>query len=665
MSLDFLLEIGTEEIPHWMIPGALEQLAKMDLFGAKAEVDATPRRLVVRATGLPTMTSELTELIQGPSVTAGEKAAAGFAKKNGVDVAGLEQQNGRYVFLKKTAGQPIVGLLSESLPGTILGIQWPKTMFWTGGKSGPRFIRPIRWIVALLGEQVIPFEIAGVKSGNITKGHRKLGAASIPVTIATYESELRKNFVILSSDERRKKIETEAGELGAKFDAELLETLTYITEYPTAIKGDFDPAFLELPAEVLTTVMKHHQKYFSVEKEPGVLAPHFVAVMNTSGDPEGLVKKGNERVLKARFNDAKFFWNTDLQRPLIDRVRDLDRVTFHAKLGTYFFKTERVKALVEELGGDENAQAAAFLCKADLTTEMVKEFTDLQGVMGGLYAKAQGEPDEVWRAIYEHYKPLSMEDSIPASHGGQLVALADKLDTLQQCFRIGLVPTGSKDPFALRRAAQGVVKILAEAKLDYELDDLAEGELRGFLLDRIQYYFREIRGFKYDEVNAVLASGCGTVADVEARLTALAAVRPTENFEPLAASFKRIRNILKQAAMNPAEWLFDANLLEDGPERDLHQEFERVKSMLAGASYQKALEAIASLRPKVDTFFDKVLVNAKDERVRANRLSLLNNLLTEFSTIADFSEIVTSSSDSNQVAHNAEAAVRSGEHKAS
>jgi glycyl-tRNA synthetase beta chain len=318
-------------------------------------------------------------------------------------------------------------------------------------------------------------------------------------------------------------------------------------------------------------VMRHHQKYFSVESEPGKLAPHFVAVMNTSGDPEGLVKRGNERVLKARFNDARFFWSTDLDRALVDRVADLDRVTFHAKLGSYFFKTERMKALVEELGGNANAQSAAYLCKADLTTEMVKEFTDLQGIMGGLYARVQGEPEAVWRAIYEHYKPLSMEDSIPATPEGQIVALADKLDTLQQCFRIGLVPTGSKDPLALRRAAQGVVKILVEAKLDYELSDLAEGELREFLLDRIKYYFREIRGFKYDEVNAVLASGCGTLADVEARLIALAAVRPTENFEPLAASFKRIQNILKQANFGGGDGSPDASLLEAGPETDLHK----------------------------------------------------------------------------------------------
>jgi glycyl-tRNA synthetase beta chain len=394
--------------------------------------------------------------------------------------------------------------------------------------------------------------------------------------------------------------------------------------------------------------MRHHQKYFSVESEPGKLSPHFVAVMNTSGDPEGLVKKGNERVLKARFNDARFFWNVDQHKKLADRVADLAHVTFHAKLGSYLEKANRVVALVKQLGGDEDTQRAALLCKADLPTEMVKEFTDLQGIVGGLYARAQGEPEAVSRAIYDHYKPLSMEDSIPSTMEGQIVALADKLDTLQECFRIGLVPTGSKDPFALRRAAQGVVKILVEGKLYSELDALAppksvagEGDLRAFLIDRIQHYFREVRGFAYDEVNAVLASRIGTLADVEARLTALSAVRPTRDFEPVAASFKRIRNILKQSQFDPETWLFDVQLLEDGPERNLYEDFIRAKSEASGQSYRQALEAIASIRPQVDTFFDKVLVNAKDEDVRSNRLAFLNNILTEFSTIADFSEIVT------------------------
>ncbi len=639
--MNFLLEIGTEEIPHRMIPGALDQLLKANWLSKAVQVDATPRRLVVQANGLPERTPDEEQVIKGPPISAGDKAAAGFAKKQGVDVSAMAKVGDYYELRKLVPGRAVRDILAETLPSTILGIQWPKTMYWVGGKTGPRFIRPIRWIVALLGDEVIRFELAGVKSGNVTRGHRELGSSSIPVNFDDYDSQLRKNFVLLSADERRHKIVTEITQLGAKLDGDLIETLTFITEYPTAIRGDFDPAYLELPAEVLTTVMRHHQKYFSVESAAGKLAPHFVAVMNTSGDPEGLVKRGNERVLKARFNDARFFWDVDQQKKLADRVDDLAKVTFQAKLGSYLEKTNRVVGLVDELGGNEHARRAALLAKCDLTTEMVKEFTDLQGVVGGLYARHQGEHEAVAKAIYDHYLPLSMEGEIPSTHEGRLVALADKLDTLRGCFAVGLVPTGSKDPFALRRAAQGVVKILVEAKLDYKLDDLASGELREFLLDRIKYYFREIRGFKYDEVNAVMASGCGTLADVEARLTALAAVRPTQDFEPLAASFKRIQNILKQAAFDPTVVL-DPQLLEAGAERDLYSDFVRVRDTAKSESYPNALEHIASLRPRVDTFFDKVLVNAKDDNVRINRLTLLQNLLTEFSTIADFSEIVTS-----------------------
>jgi glycyl-tRNA synthetase beta chain len=640
VSLDFLLEIGTEEIPHWMISGALAQLARLDLLGSVPQVDATPRRLVVRASGLPKGTPDREEIVKGPPLSAGEKAAAGFAKKQGVNPSEVKPSGSYYELRKRVPGRNAADILAESLPPAILAIQWPKTMYWIGGKTGPRFIRPIRWIVALLGDEVIPFEIAGVKSGNITRGHRILGSASVPVTVAGYETELRKNFVILSSHERRHKIETESAQLGAKVDPDLLETLTFITEYPTAIRGDFDRTYLELPSEVLTTVMRHHQKYFSVEAVHGVLSPHFVAVMDTNGDPEGLVKKGNERVLRARFNDARFFWNVDQQKKLADRVEDLAHVTFQAKLGSYKEKTERVVALVKELGGNERAQRAALLCKCDLTTEMVKEFTDLQGVVGGLYAKAQGEPESVWRAIYEHYQPLSMEDSIPSTAEGQIVALSDKLDTLRGCFEVGLVPTGSKDPFALRRAAQGVVKIIAEARLPYSLGQLAANELRAFFVERIQYYFREVRGYKYDEVNAVLAAGIGTLADVDDRLAALAAIRPTENFEPLAASCKRIRNILKQAEFQVNGSAVAAELLEAGPERELA---DRLAGFVRAGEkdYSKRLVAIASFRPQVDLFFDKVLVNAQDPKVRTNRLTLLSNLLTEFSTIADFSEIVT------------------------
>ena len=334
-----------------------------------------------------------------------------------------------------------------------------------------------------------------------------------------------------------------------KSDEALLETLIYITEYPTPIIGDFDPRFSQLPEEVLVTVMRHHQRYFSVEDAQGKLAPQFVAVMNIDGDPEGIVRRGNERVLRARFNDAGFFWETDQKKKLADRLPDLAHVTFQTKLGSYLRKTERTMDLVKQLGGDAHAVRAAELLKCDLTTELVKEFTELQGVVGGLYARAQGEPEAVWQAIYDQYKPESMEDSIPRGRTGRIVALADKLDTLRGCFGVGMIPTGSRDPFALRRAAQGVVKTIVEGRMEIDLAPyLGDGEALGdFLQDRIRYYFRDIRGFKYDEVNAAMAAGWSNLTDLEARLERIQNLRASVDFEPLAASFKRIKNILEQA----------------------------------------------------------------------------------------------------------------------
>jgi len=642
-TVPFYLEIGSEEIPDWMIVPALNHL--QDAFqswldanqtgGRATRVDATPRRLVLRAEGLRARQEDSTEAVTGPPKSAGEGAARGFAKKQGTTVDQLQSETtpkGEYwKFVRNVPGRNTVDLLGEALPGLILGIPWPKTMCWVG-KTGPRWIRPIRWLVALLGDDVVPFEIAGVKSGGRERshGHRLLGTEG----------------VIVSADDRRAKIEREVDTLVArqglrvKPDPDLLHTLVYITEYPTPILGGFDAEYLRLPREVLTTVMRHHQKYFSVENAAtGELAPNFIAVMNTNADPDGLVRQGNERVLRARFNDARFFWEVDQKKKLEDRLPDLAHVTFQAKVGSYLEKTNRVVALVKDLGGNKHTQRAALLAKCDLTTDMVKEFTDLQGIVGGLYAKEQGEPEPVWRAIYEHYKPLSMEDSIPLTAEGRIVALADKLDTLRECFRVGLVPSGSKDPFALRRAAQGVIRILVEGNI--ALPFAETGELREFLLDRIRYYFREVRGFRYDEVNAVLASGIRDLPDIAARLESLREVRPTEDFEPLAASFKRIANILRQAGFSEAGAI-DAGLLEEGPERDLYADFNRVREIIRTSDYRPALEAIATLRPAVDRFFDKVLVNAPDERIRRNRLTLLCNLLTEFSAIADFSEIAPS-----------------------
>jgi glycyl-tRNA synthetase beta chain len=668
MAKPFLLEIGTEEIPDWMIPPALGSLRELfreflqdhQLSGEVVRVDGTPRRLSLLAEGLPLRQKTSVEVVAGPPVAAGEQAAAGFARRLGADVASLQRaktpKGEYYSYRRKVPGRETIMLLSERLADLILKISFPKTMYWTG-KGGPRFIRPIRWLVALFGQRVVPFELAGVRSAAYSSGHRRLGKTKVRVSIAGYEQELEKNFVLVSAVRRQERIREgtaallEGQGLRLKPDDSLLETLACLTEYPTPILGSFDASYLSLPEEVLVTVMRHHQKYFSVLGEDGKLAPHFVAVMNTNADSQGLIRAGNERVLRARFNDARFFWEFDQHKKLSDRVEDLGHVTFHQGLGTYLDKARRMVELVRSLGGSEEAQRAALLAKCDLTTGMVGEFPELQGIVGGLYARAQGEREATAQAIYDHYRPLSIDDAIPSTPEGRLVALADKLDTLREAFKIGLAPTGSKDPFALRRAAQGLVRILAEGKIPLPLAVLAAGDeqLREFLLDRIRYYFRDVRGFAYDEVNAVLAAGCDDLADAGRRLEAVRRVRPTDNFEAIAVSFKRIKNILRQAEFTGRAGI-RPELLEPGHEAGLYGRFLEVREVVEvhkrNLDYEPALEAIASTRPQVDVFFDHVLVNAPDPAVRANRLALLGRLLEEFSSIADFSEIVTTKSSS-------------------
>lgn len=652
----FLLEIGAEEIPDWMIVPALADLrskfhAAFGSFGGSSiVVDGTPRRLILIADDLIHRAPDVENVVQGPYLSAGAGASQGFAKKWSTSIDSLakmaDAKGERYIFHQLVKGQSAAEALAAKLPELITSITWPRTMFWTN-RGGARFIRPIRWIVALLDDQVVPFEVAGVKSGNTTRGHRVLGSKTpIAVNIATYSDTLRSNYVIVNAAERRKRIEDGLGSDVQKDEA-LLQTLTYLTEYPNAIRGSFDVNYLELPKEILSTVMRFHQRYFSVHEPDGSLAPQFVAITNTDGDPDGLIRQGNEKVLRARFNDARFFWQVDQQKKLSARVADLAKVTFQAKLGTYKDKTERMQKLALELasqtGADENVVAmAALLSKCDLTTDMVKEFTELQGVVGGLYAKAQGEGDAAATAIYDHYKPVSMDDSIPRTLEGQIVALADKLDTLRECFRIGLVPTGSGDPFALRRAGQGVVKILFEAKLKLPLLPLVQDApgLPEFMQDRAAFYLKDTMGFAYDEVAAAMSAGIGMLADLAERTAAIHHVRATPDFEPLAASFKRMKNILKQSGAG--EIRVNEAKLTPGPELDLYHTFVEIRTKIEAAdTYQDKLSHIATLRPKVDLFFDKILVNDPDEAVRENRLALLQSLMTEFSTIADFSEIVT------------------------
>jgi glycyl-tRNA synthetase beta chain len=666
---EFLLEIGVEEIPAWMIDSALEQLrGKLgELTTAEAWVFGTPRRLTAYIQNLPDSQPDTEEQLTGPPKKAPKQAAEAFAKKCGVEIAQLETTvtpKGEYwTYLKKEKGQKTAALLESALPGIILGIHWPKTMYWTA-KNGPRFIRPIRSLLALFGGEVLKFEIAGVAAGNTTFGHRALGKTNLTVSsFEEYKEVLAANGVILDATARRKRILEGAESLlppGCRVRAHpaLVNTLVYLTEYPTAELGSFDVSFVErLPEEVLITVMEHHQKYLAIEGPAGNLAPKFVFVMNRQSDQAGVVRHGNERVLRARFNDALFFWNTDQKVRLIDREPMLEKVTFHAKLGSYAEKTSRIEKFVRLRADDFGADAfsvcqAARLAKCDLTTELVKEFTELQGIIGGLYARAQGQKELVWRAIRDQYKPESMEDAVPHTKEGALLSVADKMDTVAKCFSIGLVPSGSKDPFGLRRAAQGVVKILADRRIPISIDKLigtawieypdspVTSVMRSFFEERVSYFLREVKGFPYDEVNAVLAVDGLSPYDAWQRCLAVRAMRPTPNFEPLATAFKRIKNIL--AKSDPGGEI-DHALLEDGPERDLYSAATRISEETRGLSdYEAILRRTAELRPAVDLFFDKVLVMAEDERIRRNRLALLYWLLSAFTRVADFSEIITS-----------------------
>lgn len=703
-SAPFLLEIGCEEIPAGMVAGASGELkvllekylsAERLLAGATLEAFGSPRRLVAIGQDLPVRQEDVEREVVGPPKSVAydiegkpTRAAESFAAKQGVAVPSLytvHTPRGECIAARQVmAGRPTAERLAEILPRVIAEIPWPKTMYWTG-KSGMRFIRPVRWIVAMLGKQRVDFELQGLRAGSATAGHRFLGKAHIAVTgPQDYLAKLRRNFVLAHPEERRKKIQRELAKLASgrglqvNRDEALLEVVVYLNEYPTAIVGDFDAAYLELPEEILLTVMRDHQKYFGLRRRDGKLAPHFLAVINLERDSKGLVRAGHERVLRARFADAQFFWRADQKCRLADNLPRLSMVTFQAKLGSYGEKVERVRGLSRWLAEQwfargvhqssvAAADRAAELAKCDLVSDMVREFSELQGIVGGLYAQAQGESEEVSWAVYDHYRPAGLTEPIPRNLTGATVALADKLDTLVGCFAVGLVPTGSSDPFALRRAALGVVRIILDRGLQLSLSeavaaaarqyaehargsrvgDEAEKKVLEFLVDRARYILLERDGLAYDEINAAVAAGCDDLVDAVERMRAVRAIRKTRNFEPLAVSFKRIRKILEKAGAEE-KWKLPAvraELFEHPAERKLHQAAQRVAREAGehkrSGRYREALQRIAELRPEVDDFFDQVMVMAEQEDVRKNRLTLLLGLLGEFSTIADFSELST------------------------
>jgi glycyl-tRNA synthetase beta chain len=700
---ELLFEIGCEEIPAGMLPKAegevkeyLEKLLAAESLadGVIVETFSGPRRLTACARGLLPKQADITSEVTGPPKSVGydavgepTRAAVSFAEKQGVmlnDLYLVKTPKGEYLATKQIKrGRPAEQILPEILPRLIHDLSWPKSMTWTG-LSGTRFIRPIRWIVAVFDGKPLKFSFGGVTAGNTTRGHRFLGAQSIRVrSFDDYEKKLRANGVIVRPAERREKIERELAAYSKPSsarmhpDADLLRLVVYLNEYPSIIEGHFDPNFLNLPDEILITVMRDHQKYFAVEKRNGELAPQFLAVINLAKDPKGLVRAGHERVLKARFADAQFFWAADQKCRLADYLPKLERVTYESRLGSYRDKVERIRAiarwLVEQWFNRGMLQAhvadadrAAELAKCDLATEMVREFPELQGIVGGLYARAQGEPDDVADAIYDHYRPVGLDDPVPRNLIGCAVALADKLDSIVGCFAVGLVPSGSSDPYALRRAALGVVKIILDKKLPVSLSlaigaagkvlgsntpkravtDKQETQILDFLLDRARFVFRERTGFAYDEVSAVFRAGADDLLDAERRLAALRSIRKSKNFEPLAVSFKRIRKILEKSNLKGDGHPVQTELFESDAERELftagRAAAAKVQAEKRAGHYEQALERIAGLRKTVDRFFDEVMVMAENEAVRRNRLALLAELLREFTTVADFSEISAS-----------------------
>ena len=709
---DFLLEIGCEEIPARMIDAASQALRERVTALLQRERLATaetvthfdtPRRLALLAPGIPASQPDVTEQISGPSVNVAYKdgqptpAAHAFAKKAGVDVGQLEKvttPKGEYLSAKVTRkGRSASEILAELLPKELSSIYWPKNMYWR--KPNERFVRPVRWLVAMLDGETLPLEFDGIQAGKASRGHRILsdGPVMIPRAGSAYVDFLRAAKVLGRAEREhqiRKALDAATRTIpGARWreDKALLDTVVNLTEFPSAILGGFDPQFLALPEEVLVTVMRDHQKYFAIEDANGKLLPHFLAVLNTDSDPQGLIRQGNERVLRARFNDARFFWQTDQKRSLLDRLELLRHVTFQKDLGSYYEKTQRVQRLCSWLSEILKRNGlpvrpgvvhkAACLAKTDLTTELVKEFTELQGIVGGLYARVQqldpGLPEATRMAIadtiYDHYKPESTDDDVPRSMEGAVLSIGDKADTIAGMFALGLVPSGSKDPFALRRQANAIVKVIAEKKLPLRLGDLTRdarsgyakseaenkfvddakfsGSVATFFRERLEFYLKDVRGYSYDVVKAVLGADAEDVVDAVARAEAVKQVLYLPEFQAIGAACKRTRNILKQATekgIDPAAKF--EGLPQSAPEEKNLAAFvetygPKIEAHRKEKQYGDALLLLSRAREPVDNFFDKVMVMVEDQEVRANRLALLQNLLKEFSTIADFSEIVT------------------------
>jgi glycyl-tRNA synthetase beta chain len=684
---ELLLEIGAEEIPAGFVPQALiglESIAKKELEGSRIDFKGvktfgTPRRLVLVIEAVSEKQRDEETKKIGPSKQAAfdakgnpTKAAIGFAKGQSVPVESLtlvETGKGEYLCaVKKEPGRPTIELLSTFLPKWILSIPFQKSMRWADVPI--RFARPIHWILALFGGEVVPFEVGNIRSGKMTFGHRFMHSGPIPVMdFQSYIQKTREASAIVDPVERKKKIEEEMIREGARVsgrilkDEDLLNEVNFLVEYPVALCGTFDSKFLSLPREILIHSMKEHQRYFPVADDHGKLLPHFVCISNIHPRSREVVVKGNEKVLKARLSDAVFFFEDDLKIPLDTRVEQLKKVVFQAKLGTSYEKMMRFKQLalwmVERIDPKlhEAVERASHLCKADLVTGMVGEFPKLQGIVGREYARLSKERPEVSEAIYEHYLPGFAGDRLPSGPVGDIVSMADKMDTIVGCFGVGLVPTGTADPFGLRRQALGIIRILLEKKYSLSLRGLIEAsggqlkekmerpveEVRNDVLDffRVRYQnFLLDKGYAFDLTDSVLSISFDELVDVQGRIDALKKAREWKDFESIVIAFKRAMNILKGS---PPKREINSSLLAEPVEQNLYQSFlkakEEIGPLLNKRDYSSALLEMTQMKKPIDEFFDGVMVMVEDEKIRDNRLALLDEIGKLFLRIADFSKL--------------------------
>ena len=684
---ELLLEIGTEEIPAGFAPQALidlEGIAQRELQGNRVDFGGirtlgTPRRLVLVIESVAEKQRDEETKKIGPSKQSAfgakgnpTKAAIGFAKGQSVPVESLtlvETEKGEYVCaVKKEQGKPTFELLSTFLPKWILSIPFQKSMRWADVPV--RFVRPIHWILALFGGEVVPFEVGNIRSGNKTYGHRFMHSGSIPVKdFQSYLKATREASVMVDPVERKKKIEEEMVREGAMVsgkvlkDESLLNEVNFLVEYPVALCGAFDRQFLSLPREVLVHSMKEHQRYFPVEDGDGKLLPHFVCISNIHPKSREIVVKGNERVLRARLSDAAFFFEDDLKTPLENRVEQLKKVVFQAKLGTSYEKMMRFKQLALWMAEridprlKEAVERTSHLCKADLVTGMVGEFPKLQGIVGREYARLSNERPEVSDAISEHYLPAFAGDRLPSSPVGDVVSIADKMDTIVGCFGVGLVPTGTADPFGLRRQALGIIRIVLEKEYSLSLGELIEEsekqlkekmgrpveQVKEEVLDffRVRYQnFLLDRGTAFDVTDAVLSISFDDLLDVQGRIDALKKAREWKDFESIVIAFKRAMNILKGSLPKKE---ITPSLFVEAVEQNLYQSFLKGKKEidfhLSRRDYSAALLEMTQMKKPIDDFFDGVMVMVEGEAVRSNRLALLDAIRKLFLRIADFSRL--------------------------